>query len=87
MTTERKEIIQINGLTILVTMVLIANFLIAGFFYRYNGHQLFLENKRHNIEYSGLLKQEHDLHEEIVKREGAKNWQETNYVRSIQLDK
>ena len=79
---ERKEIIQLNGVTVLAVLVVIANFLIIGFYYRYDAHQMYLMTKAHDIEYTGLLHKQHVLHEEIVDLEGAKNWEETNYARA-----
>lgn len=81
----RKEIIQLSGVTILVVLVLIADFLIVGFIYRYHMHQLFLQAKIHDSEYTGLLKVQHDLHGDIIKLEGVKTWDETTYVRSLRL--
>ena len=79
----RKEIIQLNGLTILVVMTLVANFLVAGFFYRWHNYQLFVESKKHDREYTVLLKQEHDLKIEIVRREGVAGWNATQYMREL----
>ena len=84
-TSGRKEIVQLNGVTILVVLVLIADFLIVGFIYRYHMHQLFLQAKIHDIEYTGLLKVQHDLHADIIKLEGVKTWDETEYVRALRL--
>lgn len=79
---KRKEVIQLNGLTILVVMVLIANFLIVGFLYRYHGHQRFLEEKRHNQAMLELRdRKEHALKGEIIALEGAPNWNATQYMR------
>lgn len=81
---ERKEIIQLNGLTILVVMALIANFLIVGFLYRYHEHQLFAEGKRHNAAMLDLQDhKEHALKNEIVALEGAPNWNATKYVHDL----
>lgn len=83
-THERKEIIQLNGLTIVVVMALIANFLIVGFLYRYHGHQRFLEEKRHNREMLQLQdREEHGLKLEITKLEGAPNWNATRYMFNL----
>jgi hypothetical protein len=83
MSKERKEIIQLNGLIILVVMALIADFMVVGFFYRWHNYQVFLETKVHSAEMTILLRQQHDLHETIIKLEGVKTWNETNYVRSL----
>ena len=90
MTTQRtssgrKEVIQLSGVTILVALVLIADFLIVGFIYRYHMHQLFLQAKIHDVEYTELLKVQHDLHADIIKLERVNTWDETTYVRSLRL--
>jgi hypothetical protein len=83
MTIERKEIIQINGTTILVAMTLIANFLVVGFMHRFHNYQLFVEEKAHSELMTDLrAKQEHNLKNEIVALEGVSNWLETDYVKS-----
>ncbi len=82
-TNERKEIVQLNGLTILVVMALIADFLIVGFMYRWHGHRLFAAEKIYHAEYSKLLDKEHDIKTEVVALEGAASWNETAYVRAI----
>lgn len=82
MTGERKEIIQVNGLTILTVMALIANFLIVGFMYRWHSYELFKQEKIHNVEYTRLLGAEHDVKNEVVALEGASSWNETAYVRA-----
>ena len=82
-TKKRKEIIQLSGLTILVVMVLIANFLIVGFVYRWHQWKLFTIEKAHNIVYSQLIKKEHDVKDEVTKLEGASSWNDTAYVRAL----
>lgn len=82
---ERKEIIQLNGITILAVLVVIANFMIVGFIYRYHSHVLFSENKIHNTEYGALLLKQHDLHEEIIKLEHVAAWNDTAYVKALRL--
>lgn len=78
----RREIIQLNGLTILVVMALVANFLIVGFVYRWHQWKLFTLEKEHQIYYSKLLKKEHDIKDEIVKIEGVSTWNDTAYARA-----
>ena len=75
----RKEILQVNGVTILVIMALIANFLIIGFFNRWNGWQSFADAKRHNVAYTQLLRESHLLKQEIIAMEGVKSWTETAF--------
>ena len=83
---ERKEIIQLNGLTILMVMVLIANFLIVGFFYRWHHYQIFLEEKKHNSEMNELKdRKEHDLKNQIVALEGVKVWNDTAYMKNLNI--
>lgn len=81
---ERKEIIQINGLSILMGMALIANLLIVGFVYRYHGYQLYQEEKAHNQRMSALYKKERDLKEDIVRLEGVKSWNESRFASLIE---
>ncbi len=83
--SERKEVLQLNGLTILVVITLIANFLIVGFFYRYHSHKLFVQEKAHGVEYTALLKTQHDLHLEITDMEGVKTWNETGYMKNLNI--
>ncbi len=78
---ERKEILQVNGLTILIVMALIANFLIVGFVYKYHNYQLFVAEKKASIEYRLLLNKEHELKSEIVALEGVSSWNETQYIK------
>lgn len=81
--TERKEIIQINGLTILMAMALLANFLIVGFFYRYHAHQSFVVEKVHNIRMKELYAKEHELKLEVIDIEGVKTWNDTSYMKNL----
>ncbi len=83
--SERKEVIQLNGLTVLVVVTLIANFLIVGFFYRLHSYKLFKQEKLHGVEYTRLLKTQHDLHLEIADMEGVKTWNETGYMKSLNI--
>lgn len=83
MDNERKEIIQLNGFTILGVMAVIANCLIVGFLYRYHTYEVFVENKKRNQEILLLDTQERQLKDEIVKLEGAPNWNETAYMRNF----
>lgn len=82
METDRKEIIQLNGLTILVVMALVANFLIVGFVYRFHQWKLFTLEKAHQVHYTVLLRQEHDIKDEVVRLEGASVWNETAYAKT-----
>ncbi len=77
----RKEIIHFNGLTILVVMALIANFLIVGFVYRWHQWKLFTLEKTHSAEYTKLLKDERAVKDEVIKLEGVSAWGKTAYVR------
>ena len=79
---ERREVIQLNGITILAVMVIIANFLIVGFINRYHAHELFRENRVHDREYTQLLAEQHDLHIEIAKLEHVVSWNDTAYEKA-----
>lgn len=78
---ERKEIIQVNGLTILIVMGLMANFLIVGAVYRFHNYQLFVAEKKATVEYKLLLSKEHELKSEIILLEGVPTWNDTQYVK------
>lgn len=80
---ERKEILQVNGLTILIVMALCANFLIVGLVYRYHNYELFVVEKKASVEYKLLLDTERDLKNEIITLENVSSWNETQYVKMI----
>lgn len=80
---ERKEILQVNGLTILIVMALLANFFIVGMIYRYHNYQLFVVEKKASVEYKLLLDKERDLKNEIILLEDVSLWNETQYVKLI----
>lgn len=81
MNNERKEIIQLNGFTILMVMALIANFLIVGFVYRWHGWKLFVLQKEHYDAHTVLLQKEREVKEEVAKLEGVSTWNDTAYAR------
>jgi hypothetical protein len=81
---QRKEIIKIDGLTILMGMALIANMLIVGFFYRYHGYQLYVEEKAHNLRMKELNNEAHQLKEDIIAIEGVKTWNDSVYAKLLQ---
>ena len=78
---ERKEILQVNGLTILIVMALCANFLIVGMVYRFHNYQLFLVEKKANVESKLLLEKERGLKNEIIAIEGVPVWDDTQYMK------
>lgn len=80
---ERKEVIQVNGLTILVVIALLADLFIVGLVYRYHNYQLFLVEKKNNAEYELLLGKERVIKNEIVELEGASSWDKTEYMKSL----
>lgn len=80
---ERKEILQVNGLTILLVIALIANFLIVGFVYKYHGYQLFVAEKTNNENHNRLLDKERELKNEIIALEGVSSWNETQYMKFL----
>lgn len=79
----RKEVIQVNGLTILLVMALLANFFVVGLVYRWHNYQVFLLEKKHSIEYAELLQKERNMKNEIIQLEGVSAWDDTEYVRSL----
>lgn len=80
--TERREVIQLSGLTILVVMTLVANFLIVGFVYRFHQWKLFTFEKAHQATYTVLLRSEHDIKDEVVALEGVSVWNDTAYAQA-----
>lgn len=80
---ERKEIIQINGLTILIVMALCANFLIVSMVYRYHNYELVIKEKEQNKNYKALLDSERVIKNEIITLEGVPSWNDTAYVKSL----
>ncbi len=82
---ERKEILQINGVTMMFVMLLLGNFLVVGFFYRWNTHEVYIIKKQHNNHMTDLLRVQHDLHLEIVQLEGVDSWVNTQYMKTISI--
>lgn len=80
-TKPRKEVVRFSGLTILVVMVLLANFLIVGFVYRWHQWKLFTLEKAHQATYTELLNDAHAIKDEVVRLEGVSAWNETAYAR------
>lgn len=80
-TKTRKEILQLNGLTILVAMVLVGDLLIVGLVFRFHQYKLFTFEKDRQTQYTELLKKEHDIKEEVAHLEGVSAWNDTTYVR------
>lgn len=78
---ERREIIQVNGAVILIVMVILANALAIGFIDRFFHFRLFLLTRDQAIEYSEELGRVRALKNEIVRLEGAPNWNATVYVK------
>ena len=78
---ERNEVLQLNGLTILLAIALIANCLIVGFVYRYHNHVDYAERKFHNERMKDLYAKERELKAEIIAQEGVKSWSETGFVK------
>jgi hypothetical protein len=81
--SERKEIIQFSGVTILVVMAAIANLLIAGFLYRFHTYEVFVENKTYNEELRLVDLEERRHKDEIIKLEGVPSWNETTYMHNL----
>ncbi len=85
MKSERHEIIQVNGVTILVVMALFANILVAGTVYRWHNYELFRAEKTQNILMRELYQELRDLQLVVVEYEGAASWNETEYARTLPL--
>ncbi len=79
--SERKEILQLNGLSILLIMLVIASLLVVAFFERYHSYKIFQSEKAHSTVMTKLKNRlEHDIKLEITQLEGAKNWNSTLYA-------
>ena len=76
---DRREIIQVDGVSILLIIALVANLLVVGFIYRWHGWQSFDDAKRHNVLYTQLLWESHQLKQEIITMEGVRTWTETEF--------
>ncbi len=85
MENNRHEVIQVNGATILVVMVLLANLLVVGTVYRWHNYELFRAEKTQNVLMRGLYQELRDLQLVIVEHEGAASWNETEYARTLPL--
>jgi hypothetical protein len=77
MAKERKEILVLDGLTILFIVTLVINGVLAALIYRWHSIQVFKENISHQKVYSDLLETAHNLKAEIIKREGAESWNDS----------
>ena len=76
---ERREIIRLNGTMMVVILALIANSLIVGLIYRWHNWQVFAEEKITEVEYAKVLKQSHNLKQEIIAKEGVSTWASTSF--------
>ncbi len=85
MENNRREIIQVNGVTILVVMALLGNLLVVGIIYRWHNYELFRAEKSQNILMRNLYQELRGLQLVIVEHEGAANWNETDYARTLPL--
>jgi hypothetical protein len=83
--TPRNEIVQLSGTTILFGMALIGSLLVVGFVLRYHYHQLYVDEKAHNIRMTALYDEAHGIKEAVVRLEGVKNWNETSYVKGMKI--
>ncbi len=77
MESERKEILVLDGMTILFIVMLVTNGVLAAMMYRWHNIEVFKENVLHREAYAELLKQSRDLKNSLVKREGAMNWNDS----------
>lgn len=85
--TERKEVIQISGLSILVVMALVGDLVIAGLIFRWHQHEVFRSEKNQVAIMSDLLARERQLKNDIIEQEGVRTWNETSFVRSIPVSR
>lgn len=78
---ERKEIIEVNGITILLVCTVIANLLAVGFMMRWYSYQSFMQSVASQKEYTAHLRSLHDTKNSVVELEGAPNWNATIYAK------
>ena len=80
---ERKEVIQVSGLTIMVVMTLIADMLIGGIIVRWHNYVVVRHGMEHLILMRDLYRQENELQTKIVMMEGVKTWNDTAYIKTL----
>jgi hypothetical protein len=77
----RKEIIQVNGAVIVVVMLIVANAFVVGIIDRYANFRYFALTRAQANEYSAELGKVRALKNEVVRLEGAPNWNATVFAR------
>jgi hypothetical protein len=83
MANERKEILVLDGMTILFIVMLVTNGVLAAMMYRWHNIEVFKENVLHREVYGELLKQSRELKNALVEREGALNWNDSASGRAF----
>ena len=84
---NRKEIIQVSGLSILVVMTLLGDFLIAGFIYKWHQHEVYRSEKKHLETMTDLLGEERKLKNQLVTLEGVAAWDDTSYMKTLPISR
>lgn len=82
MNTERKEIIQLSGPTLVIVMIIIGNMFVLGVMYRWSEYQEYELTKFYARQYSKEIFEFRDIKNEVVRLEGAPNWNATYYVKA-----
>jgi hypothetical protein len=80
MTMARKEIIQVNGAVVVIGMVIVANAFVVGIIDRFANFRYFSLVKAQVEERFVEIEKVRALKNEIVRLEGAPNWNATVYV-------
>jgi len=83
MTKERKELIVLDGITILFIVVIIINGVVLALFYRWHNSQVFKENLRNRAVYGELLAESRRMKNLLVDREGAESWEKSTYGKVL----
>ncbi len=83
MAKERKELIVLDGLTILFIVMLVTNGVVLALLYRFHNTQVFRENVKNQKVYSDLLATVRELKNSIVESEGVEAWEKSSYSKIL----
>lgn len=83
MAKERKELIVLDGLTILFIVMLVVNGVTLALLYRWHNTKVFQENFDNRVVYGDLLSESRRLKNIIVKNEGAESWEKSEYGKTF----
>jgi len=83
MKKDRKELIVLDGLTILFITMMIVNGVSFALLYRWHNTKVFQENLNNRTVYGDLLSESRRLKNIIVKNEGAESWDKSTYGKTF----